>query len=206
MLERFRGLMGRLLTPPARLLIKLGVGPDLITWVGTVALVAVALVMVPLGLLWQAALVLGVISFTDMLDGQVARLSGRTSRWGAFLDSSLDRVADGAVFTGVIIWFALGGRPVWAGVAAAALVLGQVTSYVKARAESQGWQVTGGLAARADRLVIAYLGLLLQGIGVPYALAVAVTVLALAGVITVGQRLRQVRRQADAEEASEVDQ
>lgn len=202
MLERFRAAVANLLGPPARLLIRLGVRPDVITWVGTVLVVAVAVTLVPLGLLWQAALVLAVISFADMLDGQVARLSGQSSAWGAFLDSTLDRIADGAVFGGVAVWFALNGEPLWCGVTVAALVLGQVTSYVKARAESQGWTVKGGLAARADRLLLCYVGLLLSGLGVPYALAAAMALLALASAVTVAQRFAQVRAQALRQESA----
>jgi len=198
MLERFRSAMATLLGPPARLLIRLGVRPDVVTLVGTAAVVVVAVVLIPLGLLWQAAVVLGVISFADMLDGQVARLSGRATAWGAFLDSSLDRIGDGAVFGAVAVWFALTGQPLWCGISVAGLVLGQVTSYVKARAESHGWMVSGGLAARADRLVLCYLGMFLEGLGVPYALAVAMVVLALASGATVVQRFVQVWRQAGA--------
>lgn len=200
MLERLRALMAAVLTPPARLLLRWGVSPDVITWVGTAAFVIVAMIMIPLGALWPAAVVLGVIAMTDMLDGQVARLSGRKSRWGAFLDSTLDRVADGALFVAVAGWFALTDQPAWVIVTGWALVAGQVTSYVKARAESQGWTVKGGIAARADRIVLLLAGVLLQGLGVPYALAVAVAVLAVLSTVTVAQRFVSVRRQADAGE------
>lgn len=196
MLERFREAVARLLTPPARLLVRLGVGPDIVTWVGTGLVVVIAAVMVPLGWLWQAALLLGLVSFADMLDGQMARVGGTGTRWGAFLDSALDRIGDGAVMGSITVWFALHDQPVWAGVTVTALVLGQVTSYLKARAASEGWTVSGGLAARADRLVIAYLGLLLHGFGVPYALPVAMALLAAASLITVVQRFAQVHRQA----------
>lgn len=200
MLERLRALMASVLTPPARLLLRWGVSADVITWVGTAAFVVVAMIMIPLGWLVPAAVVLGLIAMTDMLDGQVARLSGRKSSWGAFLDSTLDRVADGAVFVAVAGWFALTGQPGWVIVTGWALVAGQVTSYVKARAESHGWNVTGGIAARADRIVLLLAGVLLQGLGVPYALAVAVALLAVLSTVTVAQRFASVRRQADAEQ------
>ena len=196
MLERFREAVARLLTPAARLLVRLGVGPDVVTWVGTGLVVLIAAVLVPLGWLWQAALLLGLVSFADMLDGQMARVGGAGTRWGSFLDSALDRVGDGAVLGAIAVWFAIKDQPVWVGVTVVALVLGQVTSYAKARAASEGWTVTGGLAARADRLVIAYLGLLLHGIGMPYALPVAMALLAVASMITVVQRFAQVHRQA----------
>ncbi|MFX4270803.1 phosphatidylinositol phosphate synthase [Propionibacteriaceae bacterium Y1685] len=196
MLERLRGLMARLLTPTARTLLRFGVTPDAVTWAGTVVVVAVALIMVPLGLLWPAALIIGAASMSDMLDGQMARLSGVTSRWGAFLDSTLDRVGDGAVFGAVVVWFALADDHLGAALGLVALVMGQVTSYVKARAESQGWTITGGLAARADRLFLLLLAMLLQGLGVPYALIIATGLLALASTITVVQRMLQAHRQS----------
>lgn len=196
MLERLRGLMARLLTPPARALLRFGVTPDAVTWAGTVVVVVVALIMVPLGLLWPAALIIGAASMSDLLDGQMARLSGRTSRWGAFLDSTLDRVGDGAVFGAVVVWFALADDHLGAALGLVALVMGQVTSYVKARAESQGWTISGGLAARADRLFLLLLAMLLQGLGVPYALIIATGLLALASTVTVVQRMLQAHRQS----------
>ena len=110
-----------------------------------------------------------------MLDGQMAKLSGTASKWGAFLDSSLDRLGDGAVFGGLLLYFAYERQePVWAGFSLAALVFGQLTSYVRARAESLGFEADGGLAARADRLLIVLAGALLAGLGVPYVLEIAV--------------------------------
>src|SRR5699024_5762939 len=144
------------------------------------------------------------VSFTDMLDGQMARLGGKGARWGGFLDSALDRIGDGAVMGAITVWFAIEQQPAWAAVTVTALVLGQVTSYAKARAASDGWTVTGGLAARADRLVIAYLGLLLQGLGVPYALPVAMVLLAVVSAVTVVQRFAQGHRQVPVPGPGEV--
>src|SRR5580765_5376233 len=151
MLERFRAAWARLLTPLARRLLAWGIAPDAVTWVGTGGVVVAALVCFPHGWLWQGALTVGLFAFSDMVDGQMARLSGRSTRWGAFLDSSLDRVGDAAVFGGIAWYFAgLGESLPWAAVTGLALVMGQVTSYVKARAESIQVEVPGGLAARAD--------------------------------------------------------
>jgi CDP-diacylglycerol--glycerol-3-phosphate 3-phosphatidyltransferase len=147
--------------------------------------------------------------FADMVDGQMARITGRSSKWGAFLDSSLDRVGDGAVFGGITLYFvhgaalqdhdvAFGLATIWASVTLWALVMGQLTSYVKARAESLGYQAGGGLAARADRLVIILLGAWLSGLGVPYVLEFAVTALAVMSTVTVVQRILKVRNQATA--------
>jgi CDP-diacylglycerol--glycerol-3-phosphate 3-phosphatidyltransferase len=201
MLEQFRDAWARILGPIARALIRWGVSPDLVTLVGTVGVMVGALVCFPQGWLWQGVLVITVFVFSDMVDGQVAKLSGTASKWGAFLDSSLDRIADAAVFGGILLFF-VGPHesPLWASVALAALVFGQVTSYVKARAEGLGFTVTGGLAARADRLVVILLGALLAGLGVPYVLELATALLAVASLITVFQRIAQVKRQATPED------
>jgi CDP-diacylglycerol--glycerol-3-phosphate 3-phosphatidyltransferase len=195
MLDRFRHIWAAAMTPPAKLLWRLHVPPAVITWLGTILVVVASLATIPRGLLWQGGLLVLILVLSDGLDGQLARLSGTTSTYGAFLDSSLDRVADGALFGAIILYFAGPGQSqLWAGVALWALVAGQVTSYVKARGESLGLDANGGLAARADRIVVAFLGLVLAGVGVPYALHVAVLVLALVGSWTVGQRMLRAWR------------
>lgn len=197
MLERFRAAWARLLTPAARGLNRLGVSPDVVTVVGTLGVMAGALICFPQGWLWPGVLVITAFVFADMLDGQMAKLSGRASSWGAFLDSSLDRLGDAAVFGGILLYFADGSHAaVWAWLALAALTLGQLTSYVKARAESLGFTCSGGLAARADRLAIILLAAVLAGVGVPWVLELAVALLSVAGLVTVVQRVLQVRRQA----------
>jgi CDP-diacylglycerol--glycerol-3-phosphate 3-phosphatidyltransferase len=197
MLERFRGAWATILGPIARLLISRGVSADLVTLVGTLGVMGGALVCFPQGWLWQGVVVITIFVFSDMVDGQMAKISGTASRWGAFLDSSLDRLGDAAVFGGILLYF-VGAHDslLWASVALAGLVFGQVTSYVKARAESLGFTAGGGLAARADRLLVILLGALLSGFGVPYVLEVATALLAVASLITVFQRILQVRRQA----------
>ena len=205
MLERFRKGWAAAMTPPARLLIALGVHPDAVTWAGTFITVALALWFFPQGLLWQGTLIITAFIFSDGIDGQMARMLDRKSTWGAFLDSSLDRFGDGALLGGMALYYAGPGDSVlWAGMAIGALLLGQVTSYVKARGESLGMTVKGGLAARADRILALFLGSLLTGLAldghVPaaleWALPVALGWLVLAGIITVGQRMAQVKRQS----------
>lgn len=202
MLERFRGFSARLLAPLVRTLLRLGVSPDLVTVSGTVGVVLSALICFPQGWLWQGTIAVTVFVLSDMLDGQMAKVSGRTTNWGAFLDSTSDRLGDAAVFGGVLLYFTYQrDSTLWGAVALAGLVFGQWTSYVKARAESLGFRCSGGLAARADRLVIILLGTLLAGLGVPYVLEAAGAVLAVTSMITVLQRIAQVRRQAEALDA-----
>ena len=199
MLERFRALSHTLLGPIARLLIRLGVSPDLVTVLGTLGVVISALVCFPQGWLWPGALLVTLFVISDMIDGLMAKMTHTSSQWGAFLDSALDRLGDAAVFGGILLYFVYReDSTLWAGIALAGLVFGQWTSYVKARAESLGFTCTGGLAARADRLVIILAGALLAGLGVPYVLHTAVAALAVTSMITVLQRIEQVRRQAKA--------
>ena len=199
MLERFRGLSATLLAPIARFLIKVGVSPDVVTILGTLGVAVGALVCFPQGWLWQGVVVVTIFVVSDMVDGQMAKITNSASRWGAFLDSTSDRLGDAAVFGGILLYFVYErDSALWAGIALAGLVFGQWTSYVKARAESLGFTCSGGLAARADRLVIILAGTLLAGFGIPYVLEVAVSLLALASMITVLQRIAQVRKQAKA--------
>jgi CDP-diacylglycerol---glycerol-3-phosphate 3-phosphatidyltransferase len=199
MLERFRDAWAAILSPVARVLVRAGVSPDLVTVLGTVGVVLTALVCFPQGWIWQGVLILTPIVFSDMLDGQMAKITNSASKWGAFLDSTADRLGDAAVFGGILLFFVYQqNSTLWAGVTLIALVFGQLTSYVKARAESLGFTCTGGLAARADRMVIILVGAFFADLGVPYLLETVVSALAIASIITVGQRIAQVRRQAKA--------
>ena len=196
MLERFRDAAARMITPLARLLNARGVSPDLVTALGTVGVMASALICFPRGWLWQGAVAVTFFVLADMLDGQMAKMSGTASRWGAFLDSTLDRLGDAAVFGGILWYFAyVRDQPVWALVCLVALIFGQLTSYVRARAESLGFAADGGLAARADRLLVLLAGAVLAGLGVPYVLEAAMTFLAAAGAVTVSQRIAHVHQQ-----------
>lgn len=197
MVEHLRERWRRVMTPPARLLLRRGVSPDVVTWVGTVGACLVALLFFPRGLLWQGALTICLFIFSDSLDGTMARLAGRPSRWGSFFDATLDRISDGVIFGSLVLYYAgpgdwLPGVALGVGV----LITGQVTSYAKARGEAEGFTVQGGLAGRADRLLVVLVGALLTGLGLRPALPVALGYLVLAGALTIAQRIGQVRRQA----------
>jgi CDP-diacylglycerol--glycerol-3-phosphate 3-phosphatidyltransferase/CDP-diacylglycerol--inositol 3-phosphatidyltransferase len=198
MLERFRQFWTRLLSPIADFLLARGVSPDAVTFVGTLGVSAGALVFFPQGLLWQGVLVIGVFVFSDLLDGHMARASGSSSPWGAFLDSTLDRIGDACVFGGLVVWFAGGGDDrVLMSVALYCLVMGSVTSYARARAESLGMHAKGGIAERADRLTaILVLTFFSDVLDQEWLLAVVLWALAAAITVTVVQRMVIVRRQA----------
>ena len=166
-----------------------------------------ALVCLPQGWLWQGALLITLFIFSDSLDGNMARQLGRTSQWGSFLDSTLDRFGDGAIFAGIALYYTgPGDSTLWCGVALAALILSLVTSYVRAKAESLSMDAKMGIATRADRLLISLVAVEITGlarVGVLahwfcWALPVGLCYLTVAGAITVGQRMTAVKRQSES--------
>lgn len=198
MLNRLRGVMQRVLTPLAGALLRAGVSPDAVTVVGTLVVVVTALWAFPTGHLFLGALLIALFALTDSLDGVMARQSGRSGPWGAFLDSTLDRFGDGAIFAGLVLWSVGGGDShVTAVLALACLVLGSVVPYARARAEGLGMTASGGIAERADRLVVVLLATAAVGLGAPTAvLTVVLALLAVASAVTVVQRMAKVHRQA----------
>ena len=191
----------RVTGPIARWLVARGVAPDAVTVIGTLGTVAAAVWFLPRGELFTATVVITFFVLLDLVDGAMARARGRSTAFGAVLDSTGDRLADGALFA-ALTWWALGaGEQRLVGVAAlVCLVAGQLVSYVKARAEGAGLSADGGLVERATRLIIALVGTGLEGLGVPHALAVALRLIAAASLWTFGQRVVQVRRSAAAQE------
>jgi CDP-diacylglycerol--glycerol-3-phosphate 3-phosphatidyltransferase len=206
MLDRFKDFwQGVVLAPIVTLLIRLGVSPDAVTVVGTAGVSAGALIFFPQGMLLTGVLVITAFVFSDLVDGAMARRTGRTSKFGAFFDSTLDRLGDGAIFGGLVLYFAgPGDSLLYTCVTLYCLVMGAVTSYARARAESLGMQAKGGIAERADRLVAV---LVLTGLGalfdLPVLMYAVLWVLAVASTITVVQRVLMVRRQALEEEAAQ---
>jgi len=190
-----RKAVSGLLDPPAKLLLRLRISPDAVTVVGTLGAVAVSVVF-----LAQGSFVLGVIgvvvfALADLLDGAMARMKGTSGPWGNFLDASLDRVADGAIFGSVAFWAATSGEMWLAAGTLIALVAGQVTSYTKARAEAVGAEANVGIVERAERLIAILAALFLSGVGVPWVLDIVVWALAILGLATVMQRMVHVRKQ-----------
>jgi len=205
MLERFRQFWTHVWAPLGDLLLKLGVSPNTVTLVGTLGVCAGALVCFPQGWLLAGVLVITAFVFSDMIDGYMARTSGQTSPYGAFLDSTLDRVGDAAIFGGLAMYYVGPGDSEWkVALAIYCLTMGAVTSYARARAESLGMQAKVGIAERSDRLVLilAATGLadLLRLLGVDdrvmWLIPLALAVLAVASTITVVQRILVVREQA----------
>ena len=149
--------------------------------------------------LFAGTLVVTFFVLTDMLDGAMARRLSRRSVFGAWLDSTCDRLADAAVFSGLVLWFMGDGDDrLLAGLALFCLVAGSLVSYAKARAEGLGLTCNVGFAERAERLIIVLVAAGLSGLGLTWALPVGLWALAVASAVTVVQRLLEVRRQAAA--------
>lgn len=193
-----RGFFTALFSPLARWLLKIGVSPDAVTIVGTLGVVVGALVFYPLGQLWWGTLFITAFIFSDVIDGIMARMQESGGRWGNFLDSTLDRVADGALFAGVAVWFFTGGADTPIAIAAVVcLVLGMVVSYARAKAEALGFHANVGIAERAERLVSVLVVTGFTGLGLPtVVLFVTLCLLALASLVTVVQRIIAVHRQS----------
>ncbi|KPI34106.1 CDP-alcohol phosphatidyltransferase [Actinobacteria bacterium OV450] len=212
MLNKYaRAFFTRVLTPFAAFLLRRGVSPDAVTLIGTAGVVAGALVFFPRGEFFWGTITITLFVFSDLVDGNMARQAGVSSRWGAFLDSTLDRVADAAIFGGLALWYAGNGNDnVLCAVAIFCLASGQVVSYTKARGESIGLPVAvNGLIERAERLVISLVAAGLSGLvifGVPswieVLLPVALWIVAVGSLVTLIQRVVTVRREAAEADAA----
>ena len=195
-----RDFFGRLFKPIGDVLGRAGVHPNTVTIVGTVGTILAAFLLVGRGLLLAGCLVITFFVFLDLLDGAMARATGKVSKFGAVLDATGDRMSDAAIFSAIAYWYGMHKDDAWLLTAALmCLVLGQLTSYVKARAEGVGLTCNVGIAERAERLIIVLVGIGLQGIGVPYVLDIALWLLTAISAYTVWQRLREVYRQSAAE-------
>ena len=197
-----RPAAARVAEPAAAALLRLGISPDAVTIAGTIFAVAGAVLLFPGGHFVLGTLVVTLSVLSDALDGTMARAlarrNGPSGPWGAFLDSTMDRLADGAIFMGIALWYAGGGQSrLLVGVALASLILGAVTSYAKARAQGLGLSCDVGLLERTERLIIVLVGTGVTGVfGVTAALPIALWILAVGSAVTVAQRFAEVRRQA----------
>ncbi|WP_328581413.1 phosphatidylinositol phosphate synthase [Streptomyces sp. NBC_00370] len=212
MLNKYaRAFFTRVLTPFAAFLLRRGVSPDAVTLIGTAGVMAGALVFFPRGEFFWGTIVATVFVFSDLVDGNMARQAGISSRWGAFLDSTLDRVADGAVFGGFALWYAgSGDNNMLCAVAIFCLASGQVVSYTKARGEAIGLPVAvNGLVERAERLVISLVAAGLAGFhrtfgvpGIEILLPIALWIVAAGSAVTLAQRVITVRRESAEADAA----
>src|SRR5215213_7125375 len=194
-----RPAVARFWAPVVARLARAGVTPDMVTITGTVGAVASAVFLIGNGWLWWGAVAVTAFDLLDMLDGALARARGSGSVFGAVLDSVGDRAADAAIFGALVWWFSGDGdNRLIVLLALLCLVLGVLTSYIKARAEGVGLSADVGIVERTERLILVLVGTGFAGIGVPYALHVGLWVLLAGSAVTVAQRGIAVRRQSRA--------
>jgi CDP-diacylglycerol--glycerol-3-phosphate 3-phosphatidyltransferase len=184
--------------PMGRALTRVGVSPDAVTVAGTVGVIAGSVIFAARGQLIAATIVITLCALVDVLDGAMARARGYGTKYGALLDSSMDRVADGAIFGSLAWWLATTGQKTLAAVALVCLAGGQIVSYVKARAEGLGFTCDVGVAERMERLILVGVGALLTGFGLSWGLGAVLWLLAVLTLVTIVQRLLHVRGQSGA--------
>jgi phosphatidylinositol phosphate synthase len=183
----FKDAARQLLYPLVRLLSALRVRPDTLTVLGW-ALSLGSAVLFGLGYAQLAGVVMLLGGLFDALDGAVARESNRMSAFGAFLDSTLDRLSEAAIFVGIIFFYAAAARPYEALLAGAAMTFSLLTSYARARAEGLGIECQVGMLERAGRVVI------LSVLSIVGLLTVGLFLVAAGALITTAQRILHVRR------------
>jgi CDP-diacylglycerol--glycerol-3-phosphate 3-phosphatidyltransferase len=189
-----RAGLARVVDPVARALLRARITPDMVTIGGAVGVI-VAGVVAATGHLLIATLIAAVASLTDMLDGAMARIRGSSNRYGALLDSSVDRLSDGVIFASLTWYFAFRDQEWGAFAAILCLITSQLVSYIRARAEGLGLDAKVGLVERPERLLSVGVGGLLAGFGVPYGMHVVLWILGVLSVYTVGQRMVHVWKQ-----------
>ncbi len=185
----------RLTAPIVRLLVKTHVTPTVLTWLGFSIALGAAIVIAT-GHLFVAGFIVLAGGFFDMLDGALARHTGKVTTLGALFDSILDRVSEAALLVGVLIFYLfLGGQPV-VGIllVCLALIASLMVSYLRAKGEALGLECGVGLFTRPERVIALAIGLLASGV-VDNALVIALAVIVVFGFATAGQRLLHLRGQ-----------
>jgi len=191
---RLKPAVTRVITPVAAFALRRGITPNAVTWVGAIGVVICALYFYPRGEFFVGTLAICILALSDLFDGTMARLSSSgSSKWGGFLDSTIDRITDSSILLGVSIYLIDRGDAL-SYVVLVTLVTGMLVPYIRAKAESFGISCSGGLAERTERLIISLAAIGFDGLGVPYVLAVGMWTLAVLGLFTVLQRMLIVKR------------
>jgi CDP-diacylglycerol---glycerol-3-phosphate 3-phosphatidyltransferase len=191
-----RAPVTKIVTPICRGLLRVGITANWMTFIGTLASVITAILLIPSGHLFAGCLTLTAFVLFDALDGTMARLSPQgANNWGALLDSTLDRISDGALL-GALLWYLHNKHQTLELIVLLNILFGFLISYIKARAESLDINCDGGLAERTERLIITLVSIGFAGLGTPYILEVGMWLLLLASVFTVYQRFKMVYQAA----------
>jgi len=179
----------RAINPIARGALRVGLTPNAVTFVGALGLVSSALYFYPRQEFFIGTLFISFFALSDLLDGAMARISeSGSSKWGGFLDSTIDRITDSAILIGLILALLDSNDPLIP-IALGALVVGTLVPYIRAKAESLGIECSGGIAERTERLIIALTAIGFEGLGVPYVLAIGVWTLFALAAVTAVQRI-----------------
>jgi len=190
----FKPAVVRVITPSAKVMLRVGLTPNLVTTIGATGVVVTALIAYPAGHLFGGTIVICLLALSDLFDGTMARLSQQgASRWGGFLDSTIDRITDTAIAIGLLVYLVQSSDRL-AYLVLVSIVTGFLVSYIRARAESLQIECNGGFAERTERLIILLIAIGFNGLGVEFILAAGIWALTLASVYTVIQRLQIVRR------------
>ncbi len=183
----------RAINPIARGALAIGLTPNAVTFIGAIGLVTSALYFYPKGDFFIGTLVISFFALSDLFDGAMARISHKgASAWGGFLDSTIDRITDSAILVGLTLYLVDADDPLTA-VVIGSLVFGSLVPYIRAKAESMHISCSGGIAERTERLIISLTAVGLDGLGVPYALAIGIWLLLILAVVTVIQRILIVK-------------
>lgn len=190
----FKPAVNRVIEPIARTAVRLRITPDMVTITGTIGSIGSSIYLIPRGELFIASLVISFFLLSDLFDGAIARYSERgPTQWGGFLDSTCDRISDSALLGSLAIYLILNEDGLYPAVLAA-IVLGFLVSYIRAKSESYGVACTVGIAERTERLLVTIFAIGFEGLGIPYALSVGIWALVILSGITVVQRILVVRR------------
>jgi len=184
----------RIISPVARFLLRIGLTPNSVTAIGAFCVVVSAIYFFPRGDFFVGTLVITFFMLSDLFDGAMARISSRgASKWGGFLDSTVDRISDSAILFAVSIYL-IEKNDDLSIIYLVAIVTGLLIPYIRAKAESMSIQCSGGIAERTERAIIVLVGTGFHGLGVSYSLAISAWLLAILGIITTCQRLIIVKR------------
>lgn len=192
--SRYKAPVTKVITPICRGLLRMKVSANALTFIGTIGVSFSAIYFFSRDQLFIGTLIVSFFALSDLFDGTMARLSNNQgTKWGALLDSTLDRVSDAAITIGIWLYFRNADSD-FQYVALVVLFLGGLIPYIRARAESLGIECSVGVAERAERLILLLVGTGLAGLGIDIALEAALVLLALLSVVTVLQRMRVVYR------------
>ena len=182
------------ITPIARGALAIGLTPNAVSFVGALGVVASSFWFYPRGEFLLGTVIATIFILSDLFDGTMARLTdSEGTPWGAFIDSTLDRIADSSLLIGVALFLHDREDPLLVGVLIA-LMVSFLIPYIRAKAEALSIECSVGVAERTERLIIILAGIGFEGLGVPFALSGAIAILIVLGLITIFQRVHVVKQ------------